>query len=78
MEGTKEIKKLNKGTNEADYKNTWWMLIMYHKHDKHDKSKVTAIWFLLSSSCNGEFFSRRIWWMKGKIVDLQSHSCNSK
>ena len=29
------------------------MLIMHHKHDK---SKVTAIWFLLSSSCSGVVF----------------------
>ena len=42
MEDTNEIKKLNKGTNEADSNNTLWMLIMHHKRDKHDKSKGTA------------------------------------
>ena len=54
---------------------------MHHTHDKHDNSKVTAIWFLISSSwqwCSFFFFFRWIWWIKGKIVDLQSHSCNSK
>ena len=38
------LKKINKGTNEADSNNTWWVFIM---HRKQDKSKVTAIEFLL-------------------------------
>ena len=56
MEGTKEIKKLNKGTNEADSKNTWGMLIMHHKHDKHDKSNYCDMIFVIVIMQWGIFF----------------------